>query len=128
MNRLVEALIIFLILFLIIFVVDYFFIKRRYLKRLSGKKKSKKNTNDIIEITYLITKFKLKKEELPLTYLLIIISLINAFIMSLVSVVILLIKINIILQLLIGFILLIALIYSLYELLGRYLIKKGKDK
>ena len=58
MNRLVETLILFLILFLIIFVVDYFFIKRRYLKRLRGKKKSKNNTNYIIEITYLITKFK----------------------------------------------------------------------
>jgi len=62
---------------------------------------------------------------LPLNKLLLGISLINAFIISLVAVVILMLDIHIILQLAIGFILLMALIYSIYELLGRYLVKVG---
>jgi len=76
----------------------------------------------------LINKFKLDKNKLPLNYLLIGISLINSFIISLVSIVVILININVIFQLGIGFILLIALIYSIYELLGRYLVKKGYVK
>ena len=127
MEKLTAALLIFFFLLLIVFVVDYLFIKRRYYKQIIGKKKRKKNV-DITEIFYLVSKFKLDKTKLPYKYLLLGISLINAFIISLVAVVIMLIKIHIVFQLMIGFVLLFGLIYSCYELLGRYLVKKGFGK
>lgn len=129
MNKLYAALILFLILFILVFLVDYFFVKRKYLKKANGKKKTKKNkNNELTEIAYLIGKFKLNKNDLNLDKLLIVISLVNALIISLVAVLVLLINIHIIVQLLIGFILLIALIYAIYELLGRYLVKGGFKK
>ena len=125
MNRLQAALILFAILFVFLFIGDYFFIKRRYLKRIKGKGKKRKKNNELTEVTYLTSKFNLDKNKLNLNKLLIVISIINAFIISLVSVVVMLIRINVILQLIIGFVLLISLIYALYELLGRFLVMKG---
>ncbi len=121
------SLILFVILFIIVFVFDYLFIKRRYLKRINGKKKVKKN-KELTEVAYLVGKFKLDKTKLPLNILCFIFSLINAFIIALVSVVVILCNTYYILELIIGFILLIALIYAIYELLGRYLKKRGFDK
>lgn len=130
MERLTAALILFAILLLVVFLVDYLFIKRKYYKNITGKKKGKKKNkdNELLELSYLVVKFNLDKTKLPLNSLLVIISLFNAFIISLVAVVVIIININIILQLIIGFILLLALIYSMYELLGRYLVKKGFGK
>lgn len=123
-----DEIITFFLLFFVVFLVDYIFIKRKYLKRIMNKKKKKKNFNDPTEIIYLVNKFKLDKEKLPLKKLLIVISLINAFIISLVAILVLMLDIFIILQLLIGFILLFALIYALYELLGRYLERRGYSR
>lgn len=128
MNRLKLALILFIILFILTFLIDYLFIKRPYLYRLLGKKKTKKKNNELMEISYLKGKFKLDKHRLPMKNLLIGISFLNALIISLVAVVVILIKLPIILQLIIGFALLLSLIYSIYELLGRSLVKKGYDK
>lgn len=127
MSKLNAALILFGMLFIIIFLIDYLFIKRRYLKRITRKKKSKKN-NELTEITYLVAKFNLDKSKLPINKLIIVISMINAFIIALVAILILLIKTFIIIQLLLGFILLIALIYAMYELLGRFLERRGYSK
>ena len=120
----------FIILFVVIFLLDYLLINRKYLNRINGKskRKRKKNTNELTELSYLVKKFNLDRNKLPLNKLMIIIAIINAFIISLTGEVVLLIDVNIIIQLLIGFILLLALIYSLYELLGRHLVKKGFEK
>jgi len=132
MNKIEAALILFGILFVIIFLVDFLVIKRGYLKKTNGSKKGrkskKKKNNELTEISYLISKFNLDKEKLPLNKVLIVISLINALIISFVAIMVIVINIHIILQLIIGFILLIALIYALYEILGRYLVKKGFGK
>ncbi len=128
MSRLEAGVYAFLILFLLIFMVDYLFIKRRYLKRLNGKKKKKKKDNELMELSYLIVKFKLDKSKLPLNKLLVIISLINAFIISIVSVTVLLLDTYTIVRLLVGFVLLMGLIYSLYEILGRILERRGFSK
>ena len=79
MEKLEATLILFLLLLVIIFLVDYFFIKRKYLKRLNGKskKKKKEKNNELTEIAYLVGKFKLNKNELPLNKLLLGISLSN---------------------------------------------------
>ena len=130
MNKLTAALILFGVLLTIVFLVDYLVIKRRYLKKMNSKNKKKKNqkNNELMELSYLIYKFKLDKEKLPINKLLIFISIINAIIISFVAVLVIMIDIHITLQLGLGFILLFALIYSLYELLGRYLDKKGFGK
>ena len=129
MEKLSGFLILFGILLVAIFVVDYFFIKRRHYKKNIGKKNKKNNKEfELMEITYLISKFKLEKNKLPLKWLFPIISLFNAIIISLVAVVVIAIDVNIIFQLLIGFVLLFALIYSMYELLGRFLVRKGFRK
>lgn len=125
MSKLEAALILFLIILVIVFLLDYVFVKKKYLKRLNVKKKNKKKNNELTEIAYLVGKFKLNKKELPMNKLLLGISFINGFIISFVAIVVLLINIHIIFQLIIGFILLLALIYSLYELIGRYLVKAG---
>ncbi len=128
MNRLTAALILFAILFGLIFIVDYLFIKRRYLKRLNSKKKKKKKNKELMELSYLIGKFKLDKDALPLNKVLLMVSLINAFIIAFVAIVVLILNVHLIIQLIVGFILLLALIYSIYELYGRYLVKKGYGK
>ena len=128
MSRIEAGIYAFLILFIIIFTLDYLFIKRRYFKRLNGKKKRKKKDNELMELSYLIAKFKLDKSKLPLNKLLVVISLINAFIISIVSVTVLLLDTYTIVRLLVGFVLLMGLIYSLYEILGRILERRGFSK
>ena len=130
MSRIEAGLILFAMLFVVIFLVDYLCIKLRYLRRLTGKKKSKKNkkNNELMELSYLIGKFHLDKDKLPIKVLLPIISAINALIISLVAVVVIATNTYIILQFLMGFVLLILLIYALYELLGRFLERRGYTK
>lgn len=129
MDKLKLSLILFILIFIIVFLVDYLFIKRKYLKRINGKgKRKKKKNNELIELSYLVGKFNLDKNKLPLKKVLMISSIINALIISLVSIVVMLIKVNYIIQLMIGFVLLISLIYSLYEIYGRFLVKKGYGK
>ncbi len=124
MERLKAGIIVFSVIFIVIFVIDYFFIKRRYLKNIKKKKKNKK---DLMEINYLVNKFKLNKESLPMNNLLVIISIINAFIISIVYVTLLAFDTYLIIKFIIGFFLLIALIYAMYELLGRYLERNMKN-
>lgn len=128
MSRLEAGFYAFIIIFLLVFMIDYLFIKRRYLKRLNKGKKKKKKDNELMELSYLIIKFKLDKNKLPLNKLLVVISLINAFIISIVSVTVLILDTYIIIKLLVGFALLMGLIYSLYEILGRVLERRGLVK
>ena len=113
----------FLLLMLIIFFIDYLFIMKRKLK---GKKK--KSKDDIMEINYLAARFKLDKSKILYKPTAMWCALINGFIISLVSTVISNIKLHMAWQLLIGFVLLFGLIYSIYEIYGRHLIKKGWQK
>ena len=112
----------FLFLLLIVFFTDYFFIMR---KKLKGKKKKKE---DIMEINYLVMKFKLDKSKILYKPVAMWCALINAFIISFVSTVISNIKLHMAWQLLIGFVLLFGLIYSTYEIYGRHLVRKGWKK
>ncbi len=119
-----------IISFIIIFIIDYLINinKLNLLNNKSNKKKKrkKKKEDEFIEIKYLI--LKLKKEKLLTKRIITIISLMNSFIISLVAFTIFLIPYKIMWQLLIGFVLLVGLIYSLYNILGKILIKKGYNK
>ena len=89
MNEYLLSFYIFIILFIIVYLVDYFLINKRKLNLIKNKgitkKGKKKKIKNISEVDYLKAKFKLKDKELNLDSMIIIISLINAFIISLVS-------------------------------------------
>ncbi len=123
MNWLME-LYFFLLVTIIIFLVDYFVFLRPKVKK-SKRKNQAKMPKELLEVVYLSKRFKLKKENLMKKSIMVWIAVINSTIISLVSAIIHLIPINIILQLLIGVVLLLALLYSLYEIFGRILAKKG---
>ncbi|MBR1416199.1 MAG: hypothetical protein IJ572_00070 [Bacilli bacterium] len=107
----------FLVLFLVVFLVDFFIIS-----------KDKKGKNKIDKITsignYLISRFNLDDKNINLKILNFHISIINAFIISFVSTTVCITNLNIGISLLISFVLLFALIYSIYEIYGRFLKKK----
>ena len=103
---------IFVVVFLLTLVMDLFKIKKKKFKKIG-------------EVQYMINKFKLDVNKLNYKKTCIIISLINAFIISTVTIIIYSIDVSMVLQLLVGFILLFSLIYVLYEIYGRILIKRG---
>ena len=81
-----------------------------------------------MELNYLISKFKLDKNKILYKPVCLYCSLFNGFIISLTVTIISNIKLKMMWQLLIGFVLLFGLIYSVYELYGRHLVKKGWKK
>lgn len=126
-----QAIYFFLILFLVVFCVDYFFITKRKLKIINnkgkGKNGKKKKIKSIGELDYLVAKFKLNYKKINKERAIIWISLINSFIISIVSTIIILMPFKIIWQMLIAFVLLFSLIYALYEIYGRHL-KKEEER
>ena len=132
MNEYLLSGYIFIVLFIIVFLVDYFLINKRKLALIKNKgvtkKGKKKKIKNISEIDYLIAKFKLKEKELDMDTMIMIISLINAFIISIVSSVIMLMPFAIMWQMIIAFALLFGLIYCLYEIYGRHLKHKEERK
>ena len=66
--------------------------------------------------------------KLPVRKMLLVFSLIDAFIMAFTASFITALPVNTVFQMLIGFVLLFALIYALYEIYGRHLVKKYKKK
>lgn len=127
-----QAIYIFLILMLIVFLVDYYLINKRKLTLIRNKglnKKGKqKKVNSIGEMDYLVSKFKLNKKKLNEDSMILWISLINSFIISIVSSVLMLMPFKLMWLMLIAFVLLFCLIYSLYEIYGRHLKKKENVK
>lgn len=126
-----QAIYVFIILLIVIFIIDYFLINKRKLKAMTNKtpakKGKKKKTKSIGELDYLIVKFKLNEKKLNKNQAIIWISLINSFIISIVSSIIMLMPFKIMWQLIIAFVLLFCLIYSLYEIYGHHL-KKIEQK
>ncbi len=128
----------FLISFLVIFLLDYNLLLKQKLPenliKRSSKKKKVKNT-EVMEVDYLSGKFKIKKESLKKKWIFLWIAFLNSLIISIVSSVISFIPVDKIfgfsenleigIKLMIGFVLLFGFIYSVYEIFGRYLVKKG---
>ncbi len=123
MNYMTD-LIFFLVTWVVIFLVDFLALLRPKAKKIMNTKGRKKK-NDILEVQYLSGKFKIDKTKLLKTSILVWMAIINSFIISFVATAIHMLPIKLLFQLLIGVVLLFALIYSLYELFGRILVKKG---
>ena len=119
----------FAVLYVLVFIVNYFFInKRKYnlmFKKQKDKKKKKKEIKEFGEINYLVGKFKLDKKKIDYKSVIFWTAIINSFIIAFVSTVISAIPAHIFWQLAVGFVLIFALIYALYEIYGRILVKKG---
>lgn len=130
MNEFLETIIFFSILFIIICLINYFFIlKKKYNKIFSQGKNNKKSKKiDIMELSYLIMRFNLDIKKMDILYCLKWITILDAFIIAFTSTIIILIPWKIMGQLLVGFVLIFGLIFSLYEIMGRYLVKKGWQK
>lgn len=132
MNEYLLSACIFIVLFVIVFVVDYFLINKRKLNLIKNKgitkKGKKKKIKSISEIDYISLKFKLDSKKLDMDKMIIVISLINAFIISVVSSVVMLMPFAIMWQLIVAFALLFGLIYALYEIYGRHLKHKEEKK
>lgn len=107
----------FIVLYCIVFVVNYIW---------NLRKVKKKKYDAIGEMNYLIAKFKLDKKRIDYKKEILYISLINSFIIASVGIFVTCLNIMMILQLAIGFVLLFALIYTLYEIYGRHLVKKTR--
>lgn len=100
--------------------------KANFILKKKSKRKNKKY--EIMEVKFLSLSYGLKEEKLLSKKILFIISLLDAFIISVVFLVIVSIPLKIAWQLLIGFALLMGLIYSLYSIFGKILLKMGYDK
>lgn len=107
----------FVIIFIIVFVINYIWNRRKV---------KKKKYDAIGEMNYLIAKFKIDKKKINYKKEIIYISLLNSFIISSVGTFVTCLDIMMILQLSLGFVLLFALIYALYEIYGRHLVKKTR--
>ena len=103
-----KVLIISSICFIILFIIFYLY---NFIKLKSVVKKSKDKYN--FSVKYLMARFKLSKNTLVNRKMMIIYSLIDAFIVTLVFIIIELLPLPFYLQLIIGFTLLFALIYAI---------------
>ena len=130
MEQLSEIFIWGLFVFIAVFLVNFLWIFKRGYQNIKKQKKKKKNKKleDFVGLSYLIPKFKLDINKMNLNYVFFIVSLINAFIISFVFMVVTIIPWNVGFSMLLGFVLLFGLIYALYEIYGRILVKKGWSK
>lgn len=130
MNNNMILLIWSILVFMVIFLCNYFLVYKRGYKLISKKKKKKKTKNleEFIGISYLVLKYNVDLNKCNLNYLFLVLSFINAFIITIVFIIISMLSWNLSISMLLGFVLLFGLIYAIYELLGRYLKKKGKCK
>lgn len=119
-----------ILVFMLIFLCNYFLVYKRGYKLIVKKKKKKrtKNLEEFIGISYLVLKYNVDLNKCNLNYLFLSLSFINAFIITIVFIIISMLSWNLSMSMLLGFVLLFGLIYAIYELLGRYLKKKGKCK
>ena len=107
----------------ILLVISFLIFIIMYLRNIKKNRPSK-----IGSINYLISKFNLDKKKLNYKFLAFIASITNAFIISFTCTVISILPLDLIWQMLIGFVMLFILIYLIYELIGRYCLKKGWKK
>lgn len=130
MNNNILLLVWSILVFMVIFLCNYFLVYKRGYKLIVKKKKKKrtKNLEEFIGISYLVLKYNVDLNKCNLNYLFMSLSFINAFIITIVFIIISMLSWNLSMSMLLGFVLLFGLIYAIYELLGRYLKKKGKCK
>lgn len=116
-----------LITFGVVFIIVLVFCLIKYFHKLKKKKQTEVN-----EIKYLIYKFNLDKNKINYKVLNVIISSVNALIIAFVSTLVCVLPADkwykLMLAFMVAFVILMGLIYSLYEIIGRALVRKwGKN-
>ena len=112
--------------YLAIFLCNYVYYKLGYRSMFKKKKKKRnKKIEDFIGISYFVIRYKLDISKCNLNLLFGVLSLVNAFIITVVFMIINLLDWDLPFSMLLGFVLLFGLIYAMYEILGKYLDKKG---
>ena len=114
-----DSFIIFIISYVIMFIIYLIFFYFRGLR--------KKAILNSMQVEFLKLRFGFKNKDLNIKKIGIIITLLDPLIISLTGTIVSLPKWNYIITLLVGFVILMALIFSLYEILGRIL-KRKVDK
>ncbi len=119
-----DYIIVFGIVFVVVSVIYYIILRR------SSKKKK---LNKIKEITILVNRYNLDIKKINKNDVFMVMSFINGFIISLVSLILMVIPFDnylyILLGFVVGFFVLMLMIYACYEIYGRYLNKRiGVDK
>ena len=117
MHDLISSLIIFVIVIIL-----------RYVVYLFSKKEKNKKDGIMMEMQYLINRFKLDKTKMNTKSMAFLLSIMDAIIVSSSLFLSLKISDNTIIELLVAFILVFGLIILLNELLGKILRKKGYEK
>ena len=116
MNDLLELLIYFGTSYILTFIVYYFLLNR---------KKTKTKLNADMEINYIINRHKLNPAKINMKRLKWVLNIVNPFIIALTFLVVISIK-SFVLGIMVGFVIMLILIYSIYEIIGRYLKRKEK--
>ena len=107
------------------FIMVLFFYFKNMLKLVSKKKKK---DNEIVEVKYLCLTSNIDKIKILNKRMIIVFSIINALIVDFVSMVVILLKVPIFVKFIVGLVLFMGLIYSIYGILGKILLKRGYGK
>ena len=123
-----EEIVLFFMSYVFVFIMYQLFIikpaKKRYVEKSKSKDRDKK---ELVEIKYLVKRYKLDLEKISYKQLLQIVALVSSFDISLVVSTIMLIE-NFILSIIVGFILTILLILLSYHFVYVFYKKKGMIK
>ena len=110
------------VIFFAIMVIFFYF---RNVLKLANQKKKRKKDSEIIEVKYLCITNDIDRNKLLSNKMMIVFSIINAIIVDFVFIIVMLIKVPIFVRFIIGLVLFLGLIYSIYGILGKYLLKRG---
>ena len=134
MNWVINNLIFFIIVFLMVYIFCYYIAgrikvpKEKNKDKSTGKRKKQRPFKYTNEGKLMVIRYNLDEKKVDYQELLKWTSFCNAFVISLTCTIISNIPLKMYFQLAIGFILLFALIYSIFEIVGRHLNKKwGKE-
>lgn len=134
MNWVINNLIFFIIVFLMVYIFCYYIAgrikvpKEKNKDKSTGKGKKQRPFKYTNEGKLMVIRYNLDEKKVDYQELLKWTSFCNAFVISLTSTIISNIPLKMYFQLAIGFIILFALIYSIFEIVGRHLNKKwGKE-
>lgn len=134
MNWVINNLIFFIIVFLMVYIFCYYIAgrikvpKEKNKDKTAGKGKKQRPFKYTNEGKLMVIRYNLDEKKVDYQELLKWTSFCNAFVISLTCTIISNIPLKMYFQLAIGFIILFALIYSIFEIVGRHLNKKwGKE-
>ncbi len=126
-----DDVILLVIIFFLLSLFWYFCVMMPKYKAITGQEDSKKNRKKkavnkfILETAYLTKRFGIKSEKLVNKKVLLTCSIINAFIVVVITAFGWFVPMILILRFLIGFVIAFALIFITYEIYGKILIKRG---